>query len=193
MRRRHKGCRLLVPGHDEVDSGATQRFDDVEVFFPRNPKDPLDTLVLQGGDEQVRAFHGPDSSLGSMTGPRSCVRLFEPERPAASARGRSPCRRPYSTSALGFTILETLLATAYDSLARMRMNGRATTLEILPPRVFAACEICEAPWRGRSRPNLTAPCGRLSAYLDYTLCRVIIESCKFARNTVGSDLIPVSA
>jgi hypothetical protein len=28
-------------------------------------------------------------------------------------------------------------------------------------------------WRGRSRPNLTAPCGRLSAYLNYTLCRVI--------------------
>jgi hypothetical protein len=86
MRRRHEGCRLLVPGHDEVDSGATQRFDDVEVFFSRNAEDPLDTLVLQGGDEQVGAFHGPDSSLGSITAHDHACPFFEPERPTANNR-----------------------------------------------------------------------------------------------------------
>jgi hypothetical protein len=62
--RRHEGCGLLVPGHDQLDSGAAQRFDDVEVFFAWNAKDLLDTLILKGGDEQVGAFHGLQSSLG---------------------------------------------------------------------------------------------------------------------------------
>ena len=44
--------------------GAAQRFDDVEVFFAWNAKDLLDTLILKGGDEQVGAFHGLQSSLG---------------------------------------------------------------------------------------------------------------------------------
>jgi len=49
---------LLVPGHDQLDSGAAPRFDDVEVFFAWNAKDLLDTLILKGGDEQVGAFLG---------------------------------------------------------------------------------------------------------------------------------------
>src|SRR5580700_11051196 len=92
MRCRHEGSRLLVPGHDQLDSGAAQRFDDVEVLFTRNAEDLLDTLILQGGDEQVGAFHGAHSSLGAWEPlgrfPRSRLRTrrdrVEPERPASN-------------------------------------------------------------------------------------------------------------
>jgi hypothetical protein len=83
VRRRHEGCGLLVPGHDQLDPGASQRFDDVEGFFARNAEDLLDTLVLQSGDEQVGAFHGLQSSLGSRSPLRTIRAALEPERPAA--------------------------------------------------------------------------------------------------------------
>src|SRR5580704_5528057 len=91
MRCRHEGSRLLVPGHDQLDSGAAQRFDDVEVLFARNAEDLLDTLILQGGNEQVRAFHGPHSSLGAWEPPGQFPRSgltttrepVRPERPAS--------------------------------------------------------------------------------------------------------------
>jgi hypothetical protein len=63
VRRRHEGCGLLVPGHDQLDPGAAQRFDDVQVLFARNAENLLDTLILQSGDEQVGTFHGLHSSL----------------------------------------------------------------------------------------------------------------------------------
>src|ERR1700730_9153303 len=79
--RRHEGCGLLVPGHDQLDSGAAPRFDNVEGFFPWNAKDLLDTLILKGGDEQVGAFHGLQSSLGARSRLPTIRGPIEPERP----------------------------------------------------------------------------------------------------------------
>ncbi len=58
VRGRHEGGCLFMPGQDELDARAAQRFDDVERLFARHPEDPFDALVLQGGDEQIGAFHG---------------------------------------------------------------------------------------------------------------------------------------
>jgi hypothetical protein len=41
----------------------------------------------------------------------------------------------------------------------------------------------EAPIAWKVPPNLTAPCGRLSAYLNYTLCRVIYRIMQIRRAT----------
>src|ERR1700730_14575871 len=65
--------------------GAAQRFDDVEVFFAWNAKDLLDTLILKGGDEQLGAFHGLQSSLG--------------------ARSRLPNRRPAAGTRVGVRLM----------------------------------------------------------------------------------------
>ncbi len=42
---------------DELDVGATERFDYVEILFAGNAEDPLDAFVFQGGNQQIRIFH----------------------------------------------------------------------------------------------------------------------------------------
>jgi hypothetical protein len=84
MGRRHERCGLLVPSHDQLDLGAAQRFDYVEVFFARNAEDLLDTLILKGGDEQVGAFHGLQSSLGAQSRLPTIRGPIGPERPGRS-------------------------------------------------------------------------------------------------------------
>ena len=57
MRRRHESRRLFVAGQDQLDPGAAQRFDHVEVFLARNPEDLLHALVLERGDDEFSAVH----------------------------------------------------------------------------------------------------------------------------------------
>ena len=54
--RRHERRRLLVAGQDQLDRRAAQRFDDVEVLLAGHAENPLDALVLERGDQQVRAL-----------------------------------------------------------------------------------------------------------------------------------------
>ncbi len=49
--RRHEGRRLLVPRQHEFDPGMAQRFQDVEVFLPRQREDAVDTFVFQCRDQ----------------------------------------------------------------------------------------------------------------------------------------------
>jgi hypothetical protein len=54
---------LLVPRQHELDPRAPQRFDDVEVLLARHAEDPLDTLILQRSDQQVRSLCHGDTPL----------------------------------------------------------------------------------------------------------------------------------
>jgi hypothetical protein len=83
---------------NSLDSGPLGVFDDVEVFFAWNAKDLLDTLILKGGDEQVGAFHGLQSSLGADT--RTCAAdLSTPSlTPAGPSAKRSKRRGRHSSS-----------------------------------------------------------------------------------------------
>ena len=63
MGRRHESRRLLVPGQDQLDAGASQRFDHVEIFLARNAEDLLDALVLERGDDEFGAIHRTRSFL----------------------------------------------------------------------------------------------------------------------------------
>ncbi len=58
----HERRRLFVAGHHQFDRRATQGFDDVEIFFPRDPEDLLYTLALQCRYEQISPIH-PITSL----------------------------------------------------------------------------------------------------------------------------------
>src|ERR1700722_11833096 len=53
---RHERRGLLVAGQDELDRGFSKGFDDIQVFFSRDPKNPINVLILEGGDEQIRSF-----------------------------------------------------------------------------------------------------------------------------------------
>ena len=55
--RRHERRRLLVAGQHQLDLGAAQGFDDVEILLTRNAEDLLDALVLERGDEEFGAVH----------------------------------------------------------------------------------------------------------------------------------------
>jgi hypothetical protein len=46
----------------QLNGGSAKRFDDVEILFAGHPEDPLDTLILQGADKQIGAFHAMPSS-----------------------------------------------------------------------------------------------------------------------------------
>ena len=54
--RRHEGRGLLMAGDDQLDRRFADGFDDVEVFLAGNSEDPINTLVLEGGDEKIRAL-----------------------------------------------------------------------------------------------------------------------------------------
>ena len=54
---RHECRGLLVAGQDELDRGLSNGFDDIEILFPRDPKNPINALILEGGDEQIRALN----------------------------------------------------------------------------------------------------------------------------------------
>jgi RNase P subunit RPR2 len=57
MRGCHECRRLLMAGQHQLDRRTAQRFDDVEIFFPGDPKDLLYSLVLQCGNKQVGTIH----------------------------------------------------------------------------------------------------------------------------------------
>ena len=46
-----------MTGQHQLDRGAPQRLDDVEVLFPGNPEDLPHALVLERGDKQFGAVH----------------------------------------------------------------------------------------------------------------------------------------
>ncbi|OTP79316.1 hypothetical protein PAMC26577_01995 [Caballeronia sordidicola] len=50
---RHECRRLLMAGDDQLDVRASQRLDDVEIFFARHRENAIDALVLQRLDEQI--------------------------------------------------------------------------------------------------------------------------------------------
>ena len=56
MRGRHEAGRLLVPRQDQLDPRGAQRLHDVEIFLAGDAENPIHALVLQGGDEEVRAL-----------------------------------------------------------------------------------------------------------------------------------------
>jgi hypothetical protein len=62
MRGRHEGRRLLVAGHHELDGGAPQRLNEVEVLLAGDPEDLLHALILKRGYEQFGAVHRAHSS-----------------------------------------------------------------------------------------------------------------------------------
>jgi hypothetical protein len=68
MRRRHEGCRLFMAGHHQLDGGASERLDDIEVLFAGNPEDLPDALVLQCGYQQFGTVHRMQSSSRSACG-----------------------------------------------------------------------------------------------------------------------------
>jgi hypothetical protein len=43
--------------HHQFDCRAAERFDDIEIFFPGDPKDLLYSLVFECRNEQVGAVH----------------------------------------------------------------------------------------------------------------------------------------
>ena len=57
VRRRHEGRRLLVAGQDELDAGASERLDHIEVLLARNTENAVHALVLECCDQQVGSFH----------------------------------------------------------------------------------------------------------------------------------------
>ena len=58
MRGRHEAGRLLVTRHDQFDARGAQRLHDVEIFLAGHAENPVDALVLEGGDEEIRSlFH----------------------------------------------------------------------------------------------------------------------------------------
>jgi hypothetical protein len=46
-----------MTGYHQLDRGAPEAFDDVEVLFTGNPENPIDAFVLQGCDEKIRPLH----------------------------------------------------------------------------------------------------------------------------------------
>ncbi len=81
---RHESGRLFMARHDELNAGAPQRLDYVEIFFTRHGKNAFDAFILQSLDEKVRRFHG------------SLPCSFGPQRVVARTDGRarlSPSRR----------------------------------------------------------------------------------------------------
>ena len=52
-----KSRRLLVARHHELDGGAPEAFDDVEILLPGHPEDSIDALVLERSDEKIRSLH----------------------------------------------------------------------------------------------------------------------------------------
>jgi hypothetical protein len=62
MSRRHESRRLLMAGQHQLDFGAAQRFDHVEVFLARHPEDLLHALALERGDNEFGAVHQTRSS-----------------------------------------------------------------------------------------------------------------------------------
>jgi hypothetical protein len=57
VRRGHEGRGLLVARQHELDRGAPQRLDEVEVLLPGNPEDLSHPLVLERGDHELGAVH----------------------------------------------------------------------------------------------------------------------------------------
>jgi hypothetical protein len=55
--RRHECGRLLVTRQYQVDAGAAQRLDDIEVLLPRNAEYPLHTFVLEGRHQELCTGH----------------------------------------------------------------------------------------------------------------------------------------
>jgi len=59
VRCRHESRSLFVPRENKFYFRVTQRLHDIEIFFPGNTEDPLNSFILQGGDEKIRTFsHG---------------------------------------------------------------------------------------------------------------------------------------
>ena len=54
--RGHEGRCLFVPCDHEFDRRLAKRLDDVEVLLAGHAENPLDALVFQRGDEQIRPF-----------------------------------------------------------------------------------------------------------------------------------------
>src|SRR5882762_4368534 len=107
----HEGGRLLMAGHYERDPGATQRIDDVEVFFSGYAEDVLHTFVLQCGYEQVGALHkiGVRWNGGAMS--------------TAASSGRA--WRPSSLKVVDSIVLrESWYRCTAPSVVRVRIDGR---------------------------------------------------------------------
>ncbi len=45
-----------MAGQDELDRGLPNGLDGIEIFLPWDPKNPINTLILEGSDEEVRSF-----------------------------------------------------------------------------------------------------------------------------------------
>ncbi len=45
-----------MAGQNEPDRGLAQGLDDIEILFPGDPENPLNTLILEGRDEQIGTF-----------------------------------------------------------------------------------------------------------------------------------------
>ena len=63
MRRRHERRGLLVTRQHELDRGAAQRLDHVEILFAGNTEDAPHALILERGDQEFCAVHRTRSFL----------------------------------------------------------------------------------------------------------------------------------
>ncbi len=45
-----------MPGDYQLDRRFTDGFNDLEIFLARNSEDSINSLVLKGGDEEIRTF-----------------------------------------------------------------------------------------------------------------------------------------
>ena len=88
--RGHESRRLLVPGQDQPDLRASQRFDHVEIFLARNPEDLLHALILERGDQEFCAVH-PICSLPPPANRGSHLRRLRRSRSSKRRAQRVRC------------------------------------------------------------------------------------------------------
>jgi hypothetical protein len=48
---RHEGCRLLMPGQDQLNLGTAKTLDDIEILLSRHTEYSVYTLILKSGYE----------------------------------------------------------------------------------------------------------------------------------------------
>ena len=123
MGRRHERRRLLMTGQHQLDRGAPQRLDDVEVLFPGNPEDLPHALVLERGDKQFGAVHRMRSFFTPLpSGPRG----GRGEGMRAHRRGRESASRASAPKASA--------PAGSDACAELWRIRAVRTLVELPPR-----------------------------------------------------------
>ena len=117
-----------MPRHDELDTRASQRFNDVEVFFARHGENAIDTFVLERGDKKIGAFgHRGTSPYAALAATISAstrnfgpLELWNDEEHVKEPRSRFSVGR-MSSARVRYWVTLTVLATERPTAGQRRL------------------------------------------------------------------------